>query len=91
MLVAVQNGMRVAVPVGAPLVYHEPEGEEVFSGGEEEEDADLQMIGGSAVELADSIVTSIQTKLSLPDEYLGNIVGKCRLIYVGRNYLSIDV
>ena len=50
------QGVRIALPVGAPLVYRS-----------EVDEDDLQIVGGSAKELADSVVNTLHQKLEIKD------------------------
>lgn len=51
------EGARVSIPVGAPLVYTT----------DEKEDGRYALAGGTATELADSVVDEIINKLDLPE------------------------
>ena len=64
---AVSEGRKVAIPVGAPLVYRT----------EVEEDGTYHLTGGNSAQLADSIVNQILTKLELPETMLSYLSGEC--------------
>lgn len=67
-LVCVQNGKRVAIPVGAPAVYEKSDGED-------------EVIGGSAPELADAVIDCIINKMVMNSHMLPYIVGKNIILY----------
>ncbi|XP_018010566.1 uncharacterized protein LOC108667964 [Hyalella azteca] len=62
------NGKRIAVPVGAPPVYS-------VDVNSVDDTTQVQLIGGSAVELADSIINTILEKTGLPDHHLTRLTG----------------
>ncbi|XP_018026712.1 uncharacterized protein LOC108682107, partial [Hyalella azteca] len=62
------NGKRIAVPVGAPPVYS-------VDVNSVDDTSQVQLIGGSAVELADSIINTILEKTGLPDHHLTRLTG----------------
>ena len=59
------EGKRVAVPIGAPLVYR----------GAVEQDGSITMVGGTAAELADAIIDTILQKSGLPADHLSYLTG----------------
>lgn len=66
MVGVVNKGQRLAIPAGAPVVYHC----EVQEGG------DIEVVGGSAVELANNVVDTILQRLDLPEQHLSYLAGK---------------
>lgn len=64
LLGVINKGERIAIPVGAPLVYRY-----------EMEDGDLSVVGGSAVELANNIIDCIIQKLELEESHLTYLAG----------------
>lgn len=68
---AVYEGKKIAIPVGAPLVYRT----------DIEEDETYNLCGGTAIELADTIIDLIRDELHLPEAMLSYISGKYVIIY----------
>ena len=75
------KGTRIALPAGAPLVYTSRVGDHGIS-------------GGNTVELADACISSLLTKLDLPEKHLSFICGelplgglrfsKCTIIFLAK-------
>ena len=81
LLCIMHQGVRVALPVGAPLVYRS-----------EMDKDDLQIVGGSAKELADSVLNTLQQKLEIKDTDLSFLVGgTCDGQYVVCNDFSSQI
>ncbi|XP_018014214.1 uncharacterized protein LOC108671228 [Hyalella azteca] len=65
LLVVNLDGKRIAVPVGAPPVYSVAN----------TSDSTVQLVGGSAEALADSIIDTILEKTGLPEHHLTQLTG----------------
>ena len=66
-LVGLQNGEKVAYPVGAPEVYNEPDNIKEL--------VEEPVVGGAAIQLADTDMDNIMEKLGFNQKSLSQITG----------------